>query len=47
MAAFLYLFGHGWHVGQLLHEHWVRRLVSCLILVAIGGFILGIKAAFH
>jgi hemolysin III len=46
-VAFLFLFGYGWRVGKLLHEHWARRLVSGLILVAIGGFIVGIKAAFH
>jgi hemolysin III len=47
VVAFVFLFGYGWRVGMLLHEHWARRLVSGLILVAIGGFIVGIKAAFH
>ena len=47
VVAFLFLFGFGWRVGQLLHEHWARRLVSGLILVAIGAFIVGVKAAFH
>jgi hemolysin III len=46
-VAFLSLFGYGWRIGMLLHEHWLRRLISGLILVAIGGFIVGIKAAFH
>jgi hypothetical protein len=46
-VAFLFLFGYGWRVGKLLHTHWARRPVSGLILVAIGGLIVGIKAAFH
>lgn len=45
--AFVSLFGYGWRVGKLQHEQWVRRLLSGLILVAIGGVIVGIKAAFH
>jgi hypothetical protein len=47
VVAFFFLFGYGWRIGKLLHEHWARQLVSGLLLVAIGGFIVGIKAAFH
>jgi hemolysin III len=47
VVAFLFLFGYGWRVGQLLHEHWLRQLASGLLLVAIGGIAVGIKAAFH
>lgn len=47
IVAFLLLFGYGWRVGQLLHEHWFRQLLSGLALVAIGGLAVGIKAAFH
>jgi hypothetical protein len=47
IAAFLLLFGYGWRVGRLLHENRLRQLVSGLMLVAIGGLVVGIKAAFH
>jgi hypothetical protein len=47
VVAFFFLFGYGWRIGKLLHEHWARQLISGLLLVAIGGFIVGIKAAFH
>jgi hypothetical protein len=47
VVAFLLLFSYGWRVGSLLHEHWLRRIVSGLILVAIGAIAVGIKAAFH
>lgn len=47
VVAFALLFGFGWRVGQLLHEHWLRQLASALFLVAIGGLVLGIKVIFH
>lgn len=47
VVVFVLLFGFGWRVGQLLHEHWLRQLASGLFLVAIGGLAVGIKAAFH
>ena len=47
VVAFLFLFGYGWRVGQLMHEHWFHRLLSGLILVAIGGLVVGIKVLFH
>ena len=34
---FLFLFGYGW----------LRQLISGLLLIAIGGLIVGIKAVFH
>lgn len=47
VVAAMLLFGFGLRAGQLLHESWPRRLLSGLILVAIGGLVVGIKAAFH
>ena len=47
VVAFLLLFGYGWRIGQLLHEHWLGQLVSSLVLVVIGGFVVGISAAIH
>lgn len=47
VVAFVLLFGYGWRVGQLLHEHWPRQLASGLIVVAIGGLVVGIQMAFH
>jgi len=47
LVAFATLFGFGWRIGKLLHEQRLRQLVSGLLLVAIGGLIVGIKAAFH
>lgn len=47
VVCFLLLFGVGWRVGQALHRHWLRQLISGLLLVAIGGLIVGIKAVFH
>jgi hemolysin III len=47
IVAFALLFGYGWRVGQLLHEHWARQLASGLFLLAIGGLAVGIKTAFH
>jgi len=47
VVAFALLFGFGWRVGQLLHEHWLRQLASALFLVAIGSLVLGIKVVFH
>ncbi len=47
VVAFMLLFSYGWRVGTMLHEHWLRRIVSGLILVAIGAIAVGIKAAFH
>jgi hemolysin III len=47
VVAFLLLFGYGWRVGHLLHENRLRQLASGLLLVAIGGLAVGIKAAFH
>jgi hemolysin III len=47
VIAFLTLFGYGWRIGQLLDRRWTRQLFSGLILIAIGGLLVGIKAAFH
>jgi hemolysin III len=47
VVAFLLLFSYGWRVGTMLHEDWLRRILSGLALVAIGGFAVGFKAAFH
>ena len=47
VVAFLTLFGYGWRIGQLLDQRWTRQVASGLILVAIGGLLVGIKAAFH
>jgi hypothetical protein len=47
VVAFLLLFSYGWRVGSMLHEQWLRRIASGLILVAIGAIAVGIKAAFH
>lgn len=46
-VAFLMLFGFGVRVGQMLHERWFLRLMSGIVLVAIAGLIVAIKAAFH
>lgn len=46
-VAFLLLFGYGWRVGTTLHRNRFPQLLSGLLLVAIGGLIIGIKAAFH
>ena len=43
----LLLFGYGLRVGQLLHHHWLRHVVSGLVLLAIAGLLVGIKAVFH
>ena len=47
VVAFLLLFGYGWRVGTTLHRDRLPQLLSGLGLVAIGGLIVGIKAAFH
>jgi hemolysin III len=47
LVAFVLLFGYGWRVGALLDNRWPRQLLSGLLLIAIGGIIVGIKAAFH
>lgn len=47
VVCVLFLFSYGFRVGQLLHEHWLRQLISGLLLAAIGGLIVGIKALFH
>jgi hypothetical protein len=47
IVAFLLLFSYGWRVGSMLHERWFKQLLSGLVLVAIGGIAVGIKAAFH
>jgi len=47
IVAFALLFGFGWRVGQLLHENWIRQIISGLFLLAIGGLAVGIKTAFH
>lgn len=47
VVAFMLLFGYGWRVGQLLHEHWLSQIASGLFLVAIGGLVVGVKVAFH
>ena len=48
-VLFLFLFGYGARVGQLLHEQWHRQVLSGLILVAIAGLIVALKALplFH
>lgn len=46
-VAFVLLFGYGWRVGTTLHRNRLPQLLSGLGLVAIGGLIVGIKAAFH
>jgi len=46
-VAILKLFGYGWRIGKLLHERWPRQLLSGLLLVAIGGLVVGVKAGFH
>jgi hemolysin III len=46
-VAILMLIGYGWRIGKLLHEHWPRQLLSGLLLVAIGGLAVGVKAGFH
>jgi hypothetical protein len=45
--SFLLLFVYGLRVGRLLHEGWPRQLLSGLILVAIGGFVVALKAVVH
>lgn len=47
IVAFVMLFSFGLRVGHLLHERWLPRLLSGVVLVAIAGLIVGIKAAFH
>lgn len=47
LVAFVTLFVYGWRIGQMLDVPIVRRVLSGLILVAIGGLLVGIKAAFH
>jgi hemolysin III len=47
VVAFMLLFSYGWRVGSLLHEDWLRRIGSGLILVGIGAIAVGIKAMFH
>ena len=47
VVCVLFLFGYGYRVGQLLHERWFQQLASGLLLVAIGGLIVGIKALVH
>lgn len=47
VVAVALLFGFGLRAGQHLHESWTRRLMSGLVLVAIGGLVVGLKAAFH
>lgn len=46
-VAFLLLFGYGWRVGTILHRRRLPQLLNGLALVAIGGLVVGIKAAFH
>ena len=46
-VAFCLLFGYGWRVGTTLHRNRLPQVLSGLGLVAIGGLIVGIKAAFH
>jgi hypothetical protein len=43
----LFLLGYGWSVGELLHEHWLRCLLSGLYLIAIRGVVAGINLPFH
>lgn len=47
LVALLSLFAIGFRVGQLLHGGWLKQVMSGLALLAIGAFIVLIKAAFH
>jgi hypothetical protein len=47
VACMVLLFGYGIRVGQLLHEQWFQQLVSGLIVFAVGGLLVAIKALFH
>ena len=47
IVVVLFLFGYGLRVGQLLHQHWLRQLISGLALVAIAGFVVAVKVLFH
>jgi len=47
IVVVLFLFGYGLRVGQLLHQHWLRQLISGMALVAIAGLVVAIKALFH
>jgi hypothetical protein len=46
-VALLFLFAYGWRLGRALHETLLRQILSGLMLVAIGAFVVGIKVAFH
>jgi hemolysin III len=46
-VALVSLFGYGWRIGKLLHERWPMQLLNGVLLVAIGGLLVGIKAVFH
>ena len=43
----VFLFGYGLRVGQLLHQSFLRQVISGLILVAIAGLVVAIKVLFH
>jgi hypothetical protein len=47
VVVVLFLFGYGLRVGQLLHQHWLRQLLSGVALVAIAGVVVAIKVLFH
>ncbi len=47
IVVVLFLFGYGLRVGQLLHQHWLRQLISGMALVAIAGLVVTIKVLFH
>lgn len=47
IVALVLLFGYGLRVGQLLHDDWLRRFAGGLVVVAIGGIVVGVNAAFH
>jgi len=47
VVAFATLFAYGWRIGQKLDVPIPRRVVSGLVLIAIGGVLVLIKAAFH
>jgi hemolysin III len=42
-VLFLFLFGYGVRVGQILHEGWHRQFLSGLVVVAIAALLVAIK----
>lgn len=47
VVALLLLFAYGWRVGQTVHKHPLRQLISGVVLLTIGLLVSGIKAVFH